>query len=183
VGVWRRRVLALPTPTALRLASPGLAEERGLPWVHVPPPPNRIAVVATTESHRAPTTRNRPTTPTFFTSSPETLWPPSQEERTAAGIARGRKGALFPTSPPFCRSDPRGEVGSRSRRDANRQTRRLAALLVPPTICQMDRSDPIASPSGPTSTGFRHPSCTATFRRPGHSRADYRADHGSARSR
>jgi hypothetical protein len=41
--------------TGVETPSPGLAEERGLPWVHVPPPPNRIAVVATTESHRAPT--------------------------------------------------------------------------------------------------------------------------------
>jgi hypothetical protein len=34
--------------TGVETPSPGLAEERGLPWVHVPPPPNRIAVVATT---------------------------------------------------------------------------------------------------------------------------------------
>jgi hypothetical protein len=40
----------------------------------------------------------------------------------------------------------RVEIGSSSRRDATVRTRRFAALLGPPTICQMDRSDPIAPP-------------------------------------
>ena len=36
------------------------------------------------------------------------------------------------------------EIGSSSQRDATVRTRRFAVLLGPPTICQMDRSDPIA---------------------------------------
>jgi hypothetical protein len=35
-----------PNANGVASLSPGLAEERGLPWVHVPQPPNRIAVVA-----------------------------------------------------------------------------------------------------------------------------------------
>ena len=54
----------------------------------------------------------------------------------------------FPASQPTYRSDLREKIGSSSRRDATVRSCRIPAFLGPQTICQMDRSDPIAPPSG-----------------------------------
>jgi len=53
--VWPRRVLALPTPTALRPRAQGWPRNEAYPGFDPSAGPNRIAVVATTEPHRAPT--------------------------------------------------------------------------------------------------------------------------------
>lgn len=45
----------------------------------------------------------------------------------------------------FLRWVPGGEIGPRSRSDTTVQACRFAVLWVPTTICQMDRSDSIAS--------------------------------------
>jgi len=58
---------------------------------------------------------------------------------TAASLRHELQGSLLSH-----RWNRRVEIGSSSRRDATVRTRRFAALLGPTTICQMDRSDPIA---------------------------------------
>ena len=49
----------------------------------------------------------------------------------------------FPASQPTYRSDRREKIGSSSRRDATFRNCGIQAPFGPPTICQMDRSDPI----------------------------------------
>lgn len=60
--------------------------------------------------------------------APQTPWPASQHLRPVAARTDERK------------------MGSSSRRDATVRSRQFAALLGPPTICHMDRSDRIAHP-------------------------------------
>jgi hypothetical protein len=50
----------------------------------------------------------------------------------------------FPASQPTYRSDRREKIGSSSRRDATVRNCGIQAPFGPSTICQMDRSDPIA---------------------------------------
>ena len=65
--------------------------------------------------------------------------PPLQPHPTAASLRHEPQGSLLSH-----RWNRRVEIGSSSRPDATVRTCRLAALLGPTTICQMDRSDPIA---------------------------------------
>ncbi len=51
------------------------------------------------------------------------------------------------------------EIGSSSRRDTTVRTIRFAAPLGPMTICQMDRSDPIASLGTPRRAGTETSAC------------------------
>jgi len=65
--------------------------------------------------------------------------PPLPPHPTAASLRHEPQGSLLSH-----RWNRRVEIGSSSRPDATVRTRRFAALLGPTTICQMDRSDPIA---------------------------------------
>ena len=65
--------------------------------------------------------------------------PPLPPHPTAASLRHEPQGSLLSH-----RWNRRVEIGSSSRPDATVRTCRLAALLGPTTICQMDRSDPIA---------------------------------------
>ena len=83
------------------------------------------------------TNRRRPRLHGSSTESPLCASAPLRENLPRSLCARPIR-----ASPPSNRSDRRAEAGSGSQRDTTVQTCRFAALLGPPTVCQLDPFDP-----------------------------------------